>query len=162
MGETLLLPITVGVVLVGAFVLLLYSKRHVIAKMAVTLGLEGIEFSAEFREAVQKEVGRVAKQMLHRTVLLDRQLVTLWEREALATPGDAGTKLALRMQHVANLEAMLATAPDAERVSVGMTLREAYWDLLREARMYYASSDHYQQIRARVMNGFAKLEELST
>jgi hypothetical protein len=161
MDETSLITIAVAIGLIFVFGLVLYSQRHRLAKMAVTAGLEGIEFSAEFHEIVRREVSRVTGAMLHRTIVLDKQLIELWERKALPQDGDAAAKLSLRLQQVADLEKVLGEVATEDRVSVGMALRDAYWDLLREARSFYASSQGYQDIRRRVMNGLSNLEKLS-
>jgi hypothetical protein len=154
------ISIVVGLGLLIGLGIYLYTQRHRISGVGVTASLEGVKVSVELRELIRLEVNRATAEMLRRAATLDKQLIEFWERESLFGQEDAVPKFKMLQDNVAQIESQFESAPEAEKAQVGLVLREAYLVYLKEARSVYTSSPQYQQIRARVLAGLTKLQQL--
>lgn len=114
----------------------------------------------EVREIVKSEMTRVSLQSLGRMAQIDRKLIDFWERERFLSPEEGGERLALFEKELDDLETKLLTAPIEDRYQIASLLRELYREYLRYAREYWASSQGYQLIRNRVMEGLTRIEAL--
>jgi hypothetical protein len=137
-----------------------FSERRRISKLFVKGGTGGLELSLEMHEIVQKEVQRISASALRRAIALDRKLLEFWENGRFRTSEESALRLQTIADAVAEMESVLEHAPAAEKLQVGLFLREAYWAYLRHAREHFASSTGYFEIRSKVVAGFNRLENL--
>lgn len=136
------------------------AERRRISRLFVKAGTGGLEFSVELHELVQREVNKATTETLRRIVTLDQKIIEYWERESIHRYDDSEPKLRLLEENVEQIERAFSSAPETEKPHLGFVLREMYWAYLRHARDHYASSEPYQKIRNRVMEGLERLGAL--
>ncbi len=130
-----------------------------IAPLVKSVELPG-GLKVELRELVKREVSKTTAETLRRVTTLDRKLIEYWERESLLKHQDSEPKLRSLEENVEQLERDLSDAPEPDKPHLGFALREMYWAYLKHARDHYASSEPYQKIRQRVIEGLSKLGQL--
>ncbi len=136
------------------------SQRERWKRFEARFGVGGIGFAVELHEEVKREVARVSLASMSRMARIDRQLIEFWEREKLLSPEDGAKRLSLFEAEVTDLETKLAAAFVEDQYQLSSQLRGLYWEYLRHARAYWASSPGYHAIRARVMQGLTRIEAL--
>lgn len=160
MDDVILFGGVVLAVIVAILTVVVVSQRERLKRFEAKLGVGGIGLTVELHELVKKEVARVSLASMSRMARIDRRLIEFWEREKFLSPEDGANRLSLFEAEMTDLETKLAAASAEDQYQLASQLRELYWEYLRHARAYWASSPGYQAIRARVMEGLAKIEAL--
>lgn len=151
--------VIVGVLLL--FVLFLFWERKRIQEISFQLS-DPPGFSVKLRDAVRKEVNRTLEKALHTMVDLDLELIPLWERESLHQGEDRIKRLQIVEEKVKRLETELLEAPPEEKVHCAWTLRELYWQWLKQGRDVHPSSQPYQNIRREVEDRLQRIKATIT
>lgn len=150
----------VGGVVLAVLAIVVITQRQRIASIEADFGLDGVGLSVKLHEMVKREVARVSLASLGRLARIDRELIEYWEKEKFLQPEDGAKRLALLDTEVTEIERKLSSAEPEDRVHLATQLRELYWKYLQHARAYWASSEGYQTIRRRVIEGLNRIEEM--
>jgi hypothetical protein len=115
------------------------------------------------QQMVQREVSLARAEALRAAARIDAQMVPIWESLHCSIPQAVGKanqqRIDLLEAEIARFEAALAGAEPADRWAYAEVLRRFYWELMEAARMHWASTQRFQDVKRRVQ---ARFEALAT